>query len=280
MEQTKIKLLMVTPNSFRVSYAINPHMVDSSGNLNQVDSEEALRQWGALKLQFEAIGLEVDTLEGHEDYPDMVFCANQCLPALIDDHLHIVLSNMANEERRPEVAVFKEWASRCGLPVISLNAQPFEGCGDVIQNLWTGDFFGGYGFRTEKSVYTELESVLKKPILKLRLVNDSFYHLDTCLSILNQSTALYVPEAFDGEGRQLLKTKFEHLLETPPDEARIDLACNCFSPNGKDVVIQRSAVKTIELLRSSSFNPWPVDTSEFIKAGGSVFCLKQILPTE
>ena len=280
MNQLKFKLLMVSPKDFKISYAINPHMVDSSGKLKQVDSEAAIYQWEALKTQFEAIGLDVEVLEGHEDFPDMVFCANQSLAVLIDGHLHIVLSHMAKEERRAEVAVFKEWASRCGLPVIVVENQPFEGCGDLIQNLWTKEFWGGFGFRTSQEVYDELDTLLKTTIHRLQLINETFYHLDTCLSILGPSTALYVPEAFDQGGIDILKRKFDTLLETPADEARTELACNCFSPNGKDVVIQNTAKLTIELLRSNGFQPRPVDTSEFIKAGGSVFCMKQVLPIE
>ena len=49
------------------------------------------------------------------------------------------------------------------------------------------------------------------------------------------------------------------------------------TPNGKDIIIQQGARKTVESLKANGFKIHEVDTSEYIKSGGSVFCMKQLL---
>jgi len=73
-------ILMADPAEFDVLYAINAHMQDADGNLLAVDREEARRQWWCLREALEGLGLEVDVLPPLEGFPDLVFCANQCLP--------------------------------------------------------------------------------------------------------------------------------------------------------------------------------------------------------
>jgi len=53
-------------------------------------------------------------------------------------------------------------------------------------------------------------------------------------------------------------------------------ACNACSIAGT-VIIEQSAVRTIQELRDRGFTVVPVDTSEFLKSGGSVYCMKQYL---
>ncbi|NDB82577.1 MAG: amidinotransferase, partial [Alphaproteobacteria bacterium] len=45
-------------------------------------------------------------------------------------------------------------------------------------------------------------------------------------------------------------------------------------PDQKHVIIQKGCQKTLQLLKDHDFVPLEVDTSEFIKSGGSVFCMK------
>ena len=62
----------------------------------------------------------------------------------------------------------------------------------------------------------------------------------------------------------------------PPADAP-HFACNAHSPDGKHVLIQSSATRAMHALERAGFSPIPIDTSEFIKSGGSVFCLKLML---
>ncbi|MDX1531432.1 MAG: amidinotransferase, partial [Rhodothermales bacterium] len=79
---------------------------------------------------------------------------------------------------------------------------------------------------------------------------------------------------FDDDGRDLLYHYFSRVLEAPEDEARERFACNAHSPDGERVLIQRGCERTVEQLRAAGYEPVEVDTDEFLKSGGSVFCMK------
>jgi N-dimethylarginine dimethylaminohydrolase len=111
------------------------------------------------------------------------------------------------------------------------------------------------------------------------LTRPGFYHLDTCLAPLDEERALVVTEAFEDRGLELLARTFPKLLAVPPAEASERLACNAHCPDGRNVIIDAGAQETIRLLRGEGFRVLPVDTSEFLKSGGSVFCLKMMLPS-
>ncbi|MES2614942.1 MAG: arginine deiminase-related protein, partial [Bdellovibrionota bacterium] len=151
----------------------------------------------------------------------------------------------------------------------------FEGMGDVS---WLGRskfILGGYGFRTNKSIYPILTKVTNTPIAIFELKNPKFYHLDTCLSVLNSTTALVCKEAFTAAGYELLQALFSNLLEVPLSEADSPgFACNAHCPDETHVIIQQGNKRAVELIKQHGFVPIEVDTSEFIKSGGSVYCMK------
>ncbi|MEM7647333.1 MAG: arginine deiminase-related protein [Pseudomonadota bacterium] len=270
-------MLMVNPEHFDVVYGINPHMVDQKGELNKVDHDLAKSQWEALKTSFEKSGMNVDVLPGQSDLPDMVFCANQTFPFEKEGQRHLILSNMQSEKRQPEVPFFEKWAKDKGYITHTVETPLFEGMGDLLWNYETKALYGGYGFRTSPEVYSEIEKIVGQRIVTLELTSEHFYHLDTCLSILNGKTAAYVKEAFTEEGLNTLKSEFNHLIEVPISEATNQLACNMCTPNGQDVIIQKGASETNRQLMAHGFNVIEVETSEYIKSGGSVFCMKQLL---
>lgn len=271
------KMLMVNPEFFTVEYAINPHMLDDQGQLQKVDTQKACQQWQQVQAQFEATGMTVEVIDGHQGLPDMVFCANQIFPFIKDGELKIVLSQMNSEQRQPEVAHFKDWADKNNIETFQVDSA-FEGMGDALWNYETGKIYGGYGFRTRPDVYSAIEKWVGQKITTFELKDERFYHLDTCLSILNATTAAYVEEAFTQEGLATLKSHFSQLIPIPLQEATTQLACNMCTPNGKDVILQEGAEQTNQMLEQAGFNVHPVDTSEFLKSGGSVFCMKMLLP--
>ena len=114
--------------------------------------------------------------------------------------------------------------------------------------------------------------------LTLELVDDRFYHLDTCLQLVDEQTALFVPSAFTAEGVRLLEKAFPRLVEVPEDEALHGLACNGHCPDGTHFIVHRGATKTLAEVRRLGLTPIEVDTSEFLKSGGSVYCMKLMVP--
>ena len=91
---------------------------------------------------------------------------------------------------------------------------------------------------------------------------------------LDEETALIYPPAYSEEGLALIRHFFPRVIEAPEREARELFACNAHSPDGKHVVIQRGCTDTNEALRAHGFDVIEVDTDEYLKSGGSVFCMK------
>ncbi len=269
------RVLMTTPDHFRVEYIINPHM---EGNEGTVDRARARAQWDALREAYERFGFPVSVVEGEAGLPDMVFCANQSLPLLSPTgDRTAVLSRMHAPQRTGEVPAYGRFFEAEGYAVQGLDADlpdTFEGMGDALWHPGRFLLWGGHGFRTSPEVYTRLTAALGVPVVPLALHDPDFYHLDTCLCPLDEQTALYYPAAFDEAGLAALREGFPQLIEAPEDEARRLFACNAHTPDGRHVLIQRGCTETNARLREAGFETVEVDTDEFLKSGGSVFCMK------
>jgi N-dimethylarginine dimethylaminohydrolase len=277
------RVLMTVPTHFQVEYVINPHM---AGNIGGVDTAVAQGQWSQLRSTYEALGVETHTLPGEAGLPDMVFCANQTLPvpARVGGSdpegaaPSVILSRMFSEHRRQEVDSYEEFFGTQGyLPRnLKYGHGSFEGMGDAIWHPGRLLLWGGHGFRTDPQVYPRLSDALDVKILMLPLEDPDFYHLDTCFSVLSESSVLICPAAFDAGGLALIHALFEQVIEAPEDESRRLFACNAHCPDGRHVIIQRGATQTNAMLRAAGFLPIEVDTDQFMMAGGSVFCMKQM----
>ncbi len=269
------RVLMVTPDYFDVVYVINPHM---EGHIGQVDPQRARAQWETLRQTYQQLGFTVYTLEGVPNLPDMVFCANQTLPYQTADGTRgVVLSRMHAPQRRDEVPHLAHFFAQQGYTLTEIPATvpgSFEGMGDALWHPGHALLWGGYGFRTDRAIYEWLSRQLGVPVFALRLVDPDFYHLDTCFSLLDAVSALYVPAAFDEESLALLRQHIPNLIEVPEHEARELLACNAHCPDGRHVLIQQGCRETVARLRAAGFESIELDTSEFLKSGGSVFCMK------
>jgi len=271
------RVLMCTPEYFEVVDVKNPFM---EGNVGRVDKQCALAEWEALRRTYEAIGHEVLTIPGAEGLEDMVFAANQVLPGLrADGRPFVLLSRMRYPSRRREVPIYRAWFEHRGYDILELSEEAgyFEGQGDAIWHPGKQMLWGGYGWRTSLRAYAEISDILCVPAITLALVHPSFYHLDTCFCVLSSEAALYFPGAFDAEGRALLTRMFPRLIEVSEGEATQSLACNAHALDGNTVILQRGAVETVARLRAEGFRAVEVETDEFLKSGGSVFCMKAMI---
>lgn len=271
------RVLLTSPTHFDVTYVINPHMADHVG---RVDGKEAGRQWRTLHDAYETLGLTVNVIDAEEGLPDMVFCANQSLPYYRADNGErgIIPSKMYAEQRRPEVDHFTRFFRDIGYEILSLPREVdyFEGMGDALWHPRRYLLWGGFGIRTSRNAYQFIADRLQVSVLLLELRDEDFYHLDTCFSALDEHTVLIFPGAFTEEGLALIRKLFDRVLEAPENEARRLFACNAHCPDDEHVLIQEGCDTTVALLREAGYTPLEVQTSEFVKAGGSVFCMKQM----
>jgi N-dimethylarginine dimethylaminohydrolase len=102
-------------------------------------------------------------------------------------------------------------------------------------------------------------------------VNPYFYHLDTCFMPLSRELAIYYPGAFDRYGRRVIRENVADLLPVRHEEA-YQFACNAVSV-GRKVVISAPCRSLARELERRGFNVFPLDLSEFRKAGGAARCL-------
>lgn len=271
------RVLMADPRYFNVVEAINAHMRDGEGNLNKINIHRAREQWEALAAAYGAAGIVVNILEPLAGLQDFCFAANPSLVLpLPGGGREMWLSRMAHPSRRGEVSAHEAFALKNNIPICNMPpaVSRFEGTGDAI--LHPGRFLlhAGVGPRTSDAAWRALADAHPDlDILIYNLQNEHFYHLDTALSPLDERTALYVPGAFDPAGLELLKSAFPTLFKIPHAEA-MRFAGNAHCPDGKHVFLQKGCAETEQWLREHHYIPVPVETGEFIKSGGSVFCLK------
>lgn len=270
-------VLLVEPTHFDLAYAINPHM---SG---EVDRERAREQWERLREAFERAGADVRVLVPDEtaqmldgagpapaDRPDMVFAANHAVPTA--DGAGVVLARMATDERAGEPEHLRVWAEREGYRVAEPPAARFEGTGDALWHPGRRLLWGGYGFRTDRAAYDELAARLDATVVPLELVDERYYHLDVALAPLSETTALVRPAAFTDAGLAKIRAVFETVLAAPAEESAERLAVN-LAVVGDTAITSAEIPETAALLDEAGFDVVPVDTGEFLTAGGSVFCM-------
>jgi len=273
------RVVLTTPTHFDVEYVINPHMSDNVGRVNKA---VAFQQWKALRAAYAALDVEPIVATGQPGLPDMVFCANQTLPYYDPESntRGVILSRMHAEERKPEVPYYADFFEQQGFEIQRLPEDldaDFEGMGDAIWHPAHRLLWGGHGFRTTPEAYEALSELIDVPVVLLRLADADYYHLDTCFCPLDADTVLVAPAAFDATGRTLIDRFFDTVIEAPDEEARHQFACNAHCPNGTHVLIQEGCDETNRRLRAHGFRPVELDTSEFLKSGGSVFCMKQMI---
>jgi N-dimethylarginine dimethylaminohydrolase len=273
------QVLMVDPADFDVLYAINPHMLDASGELLKVDREEARRQWWCLREAIEETGIHVDVAPPLEGFPDIVFCANQALPIsseITGGASIAIASNMASSKRAGEVPHIISHLRELGYQPGALKHRnlKIEGMGDGLWHPGRRLLWAGVGPRSEEGAWLEIAERFDLTVALLPLIEPDFYHLDTALAVLSENACLWCPSALSKDARGLVEALFPIRIEAPEDEARRLFACNAFSPDGLTVLIQRGCTQTNKLLVQAGFEVKELDTSEFLKSGGSVFCMK------
>jgi len=251
---------MCPPAHFAVTYAINPWMRPDE----PADAELAMRQWTRLRETYLELGHTVHTIAPEPGLPDMVFAANGA--TVIDGSVLGV--RFRHPERAAEAGAYLNWFRGNGWTSVHEAGLVNEGEGDI---LVAGDtVLAGYGFRSDEAAAGELASVFGRRVVSLRLVDPRFYHLDTALCVLDSSTAMYYPAAFDDAGRAALSSLFTELIEAKDEDAEV-LGLNAVS-DGHHVVLAAQATALARQLYAHGFVPVPVDMSELRKAGGGAKC--------
>lgn len=250
---------MTPPTFFAVEYAINPWMDTST----PVDIHLAMNQWESLRQTYKELGHTVELVEPVAGLPDMVYAANGGL--LVNGRA--VVANFAYPQRAGEAAAYAEWMDRHGYHPVETRYVN-EGQGDLL--VAGSIVLAGYGFRTDRRAHDEIAVAVGMPLVSLELVDPRFYHLDTALSVLDDTTIAYYPPAFSDESRTRLLELFPDAIEVASADAYV-LGLNAVS-DGRNVVHPAAATGFAEQLSDAGFVPIGVDLSELLKGGGSIKC--------
>ena len=261
-----IRILMCAPDHYDVDYVINPWM---EGNIHKSSQEKAVEQWSKLNFVLNDIA-QVDLVEGQPGVPDMVFTANAGL--VLGDNA--VLSRFYHLERQGEEPHFKKWFEDNGFNVFELPKDlPFEGAGDALLDREGQWLWAGYGFRSELDSHPYLAKWLDIEVLSLRLIDDRFYHLDTCFCPLAGGYLLYYPGAFDSYSNHIIEGRVPAQKRIAIAEAdAINFACNSVNV-GQTVVMNKATESLKQRLSDAGFKVIETPLTEFLKAGGAAKCL-------
>ncbi|MEA5513922.1 TIGR00300 family protein [Nodularia sp. UHCC 0506] len=261
-----IRFLMCAPDHYDVDYVINPWM---EGNIHKSSRDRAVEQWQKLHhiLKQHAI---VDLVPPQIGWPDMVFTANAGL--VLGEN--VVLSRFLHKERQGEEPFFKTWFEENGYTVHLLPKDlPFEGAGDALLDREGRWLWAGYGFRSELDSHPYLAKWLDIEVLSLRLIDERFYHLDTCFCPLANGYLLYYPGAFDAYSNRLIEMRVAPEKRIAITEAdAVNFACN--TVNVESIVIMNKASNALKTrLADVGFRVIETPLTEFLKAGGAAKCL-------
>jgi lysine-ketoglutarate reductase/saccharopine dehydrogenase-like protein (TIGR00300 family) len=262
----QIRFLMCAPDHYDVDYVINPWM---EGNIHKSSQDKAVEQWQGLHhiLKEHAI---VDLVAPVKGVPDMVFTANAGLVL----GKNVVLSRFLHKERQGEEPFFKAWFEQNGYTVNELPKDlPFEGAGDALLDREGRWLWAAYGFRSELDSHPYLAKWLDIEVLSLRLIDDRFYHLDTCFCPLANGYLLYYPGAFDSYSNRLIEMRVTAEKLIPIEEAdAVNFACNAVNID-RIVVMNKASDSLKARLGELGFQILETPLTEFLKAGGAAKCL-------
>ena len=261
-----VRILMCAPHHYDVDYVINPWM---EGNVHRSSRDRAEEQWNKLYQTLTQYAT-VDLVKPQQGWPDMVFTANAGLVL----GKTVVLSRFYHPERQGEEPHFKQWFEDQGYRVHELpKSLPFEGAGDALLDRGGRWLWAGYGFRSELDSHPYLAEWLDIEVLSLRLIDERFYHLDTCFCPLTDGYLMYYPPAFDAYSNRLIE------MRIPPEKRiaigevdAVNFACNTVNVD-RTIVLNEATDALKQRLDELGFTVVETPLTEFLKAGGAAKCL-------
>jgi N-dimethylarginine dimethylaminohydrolase len=259
---TRPRILMCPPDHYGIEYEINPWMSRS----RQADRKLAVEQWNGLVAVLTRLGVEISLLTPVPGLPDLVFTAN----AALIYRRRAILSHFRHSQRQGEEQLCAAWFKQHGFTVELLpDGRFFEGAGDA---LFCGEtLIAGYRIRSDVNSQQLVGELVGHEVIPLELVDQHYYHLDTCFCPLARGEAIWYPGAFDDYGRRAIAESILTLIPVAAEEAQ-SFACNAVVV-GKNVVTNTGCPQLHDDLKNRGYTPHETPLSEFVKAGGSAKCL-------
>ena len=257
------KILLCPPTYYDIEYEINPWM-DINRKANK---EKVWKEYESLKAKYTELGLEFMEIEAEPGLPDMVYAANFGFA----EGKKFIKATFKFPERRKESDFAEEYLKKLGYEILTIPEEIyFEGQGDLLKT--SDKYFYGWGKRSVPEAKVYLEQYLDKPVIDFELINPYYYHLDTCFAPLSDDTVLINQRSFTPDSLKKVYEHFPNVIETSEEDNKV-LCCNLVVWNKNIVVAKGITIALIEKLDSIGFKVHQIDTTEYLKGGGSVKCL-------
>ena len=273
---TSPTFLVVDPQYFNVSYAINPWMKPGIWSQDPDGFKAAARRaFADLTRALKAAGGEIETMPGYPGAPDLVFPAN----AAVVFEGRAVLARFLHRERQVEEEInrlaFESFRLR-GLLTDVVQLPPdvrHEGAGDFIWDATRNLFWAGYGQRSDLAGTDAVAAQFDKPVVRLELATERFYHLDTCFCPLPGGEIFFYPPAFTPASLKTLRDTVaaEDLIEaSDEDAARFCVNAVCID---RTIIMARATDRLRDTLSQRGYTLSQVDLDPFILSGGGAYCM-------
>ena len=267
------KVLMCEPTHFGVEYVINPWM---RGQVGQASPSRARLQWDALRALIERVA-DVSLISAGPGLPDMCFTANGGMVF----GSRFVPARFNVSQRAPESDRHREWFAEHGLELVELpSGSAFEGEGDAL--WWPGPdsppvVWAGYGVRSDLEAHRDLAEAIQVEVVSMRLVDERFYHLDTCFLPLPNGRLMYFRDAFDAYSIAEIerRTRPDQRIEIETEDA-MRFACNAVRI-GNTLIMNHASAALAGRLAEWGYDVHTTPLDEFLKAGGAAKCLTLLM---
>ena len=216
--------LMCPPLSYNTSEANNIWMEDLDEIDRKVDDKKAARQFQALYQFLSSRGV-VQLLPVPADcgLQDLIFTANL---GIILEHLPakdtVIISNYKSKPRIGETEVGVKFFQSMGYKTI-VPTTKFEGEAE-LKHLYDNVYVGGYGLRSQKETYDQLEDQFGMKIIKVREDDPYLYHLDCSIFPLTYEKTIVCTEILSSKEVKEIEAVTE-IIDISRDEALPGL-CN------------------------------------------------------
>lgn len=277
------KVLVSGAEFFSNEIHINPYYTSDSINRTKASEEHA-----KIIECFKQAGIEVLQVPPPKDCQDGVYTANWAL----------VHNGVAVMSRLPKARQLEQPYARKCLEELNIKCVDppegllFSGQGD---SLVCGNYLlAGSGYRSDPEAQQFAAKTLDLELIQLHAVpqldasvkpyinpvtnhaDSFFYDIDLALSIINENTIAYCPEAFDDASQNILKNLNLDKIIVDKEEVIQGFACNLVS-TGETVIMSARAPKFQAELESRGFKTLTPEIIELKKGGGYIRCISLTL---
>ena len=272
------KLMVSGADYFADTYEINPYYTKDKINVEKAKAEHAL-----ILDCFKKAGIKLIKVAPPKNCQDGVYTANW---GLVKDGI-AVLSRLP-KARKAEEAYAKKCLEKQGIKTVSVPGNYlFSGQGDSLR---CGKYLiAGTGYRSDIEAQQFAAATLGlEPVLihaKPQLNDDGsehinpvtnhadslWYDLDLAVSVINNHTIAYCPDALDEESNKKLQSLNLDRILVDYEECTKGFANNLVS-TGKHVIMSNKAPKLQAELEKRGLICLTPDVTELKKGGGYIRC--------